>query len=117
MSMEIMQQSHNGTGLFGWLNFERRNWLAIAICTALAGFSVGNGHTTQGSIVNISQQLGQKKAVIKKLETVDIPKIKAVAGCQAAKADVATKVVRGAADRADIPACPPPSSVAALGHR
>lgn len=111
LSLQSFQQKTS------WLTTERKNWAAAVLMACAVGYGLGNGHTTQNAISHVSMQLGDKKAVIKKLETVDIPKIKAVAGCQAVKADVTSQVDQGAAERSDIPICPPPSSVASLGHR
>lgn len=45
----------------GWLNFERRNWIALVVVALLAGFAVGNGRTTTSAVAHISYQLGDTK--------------------------------------------------------
>lgn len=95
----------------GWLTFERRNWIALLFVAALGGFSAGNGHTTQGAVQNISSQLGQKAAALKKEQTEEIPKLKAIAGCQTVRGNVAIDVVvnskKGTAiDLSAVPDCP-----------
>ena len=59
--MQIMEKPHNACGLFGWFTYERRNWIGAVLIAAAGGFGVGNGHTTQGAITHISQQLGDAK--------------------------------------------------------
>ena len=52
-----------------WFTYERRNWGGAIIICALAGYAVGNGHTTSGAIDHISDQLGQtehKAAIVQK---------------------------------------------------
>lgn len=56
---------------------ERRGWIAGVIGAALLGFAAGNGHTTQGAISHVSDQLGQEKAA---------------ENCQHKRADKAVKV-------------------------
>lgn len=46
----------------GWLTDERIKWLGAVIFVGVAGFMTGNGHTTQGAVQNIAQQLGDAKA-------------------------------------------------------
>lgn len=60
--MQVMERSHSATGFFGWFTYERRNWCAVIVLAACAGYAGGNGHTTQGAIVHVSQQLGDAKA-------------------------------------------------------
>lgn len=111
--MEMTQESHKLSSLLGWLTFERRNWLAITLASFALGFSIGNGHTTQGAIQDVSQKLGQKSGQLHALQTSDIPKLKAKVGCEQHRADQATIVakqaIKGAlSDSAPIPA---PSSL------
>lgn len=40
---------------------ERKGWIAAVIAAAVLGFAGGNGHTTQGAVAHISDQLGQEK--------------------------------------------------------
>lgn len=56
MTMQMTQQSHNMGEIFGWFNYERRNWVAIVGMAFALGFWVGNGHTTQNAIHDVSQQ-------------------------------------------------------------
>lgn len=84
-----------------WLTFERRNWIALVIVGTMAGFSVGNGHTTQGAISNISNQLGQKVG--------ENHKLTAAAHCEGVRADKATVVARQAIRGALIDSAPIPS--------
>lgn len=66
--------------------------------------------------------LHQQAAVAHKLQTVDIPKIKSVAGCQTVRAEVATQVAEGAeaganVDVSQIPNCPKlPTKKIAAAH-
>jgi hypothetical protein len=41
-----------------WLTSERKEWIAAVFFALLAGFCIGNGHTTQGAVEHISQELG-----------------------------------------------------------
>jgi hypothetical protein len=41
-----------------WLTSERKEWIAAVFVAALIGFWIGNGHTTQGAVEHISQELG-----------------------------------------------------------
>ena len=91
MVMQIVQASRRSCGLFAWFNFERRTWLAVVACAALAGYWAGNGHTTQDAIQSVSQKLGVK--------TVQVKTLASVAGCQQKRADIAEGKI-GAADTA-----------------
>jgi hypothetical protein len=96
----------------GWFTFERRNWVALVICAALAGFGLGNGHTTQGAIATVSDQLGQAKA--------QIPKLAARAGCEKWRADVSANLAKQSnmVDPSEIPAdhCPKPANFPPAQH-
>lgn len=80
------------------------NWISGLILAFCAGLAIGNGHTTQGAIVHISDQLGQAKKAAK---------CEKVRGDKAAV--VAEKAIVGAiVDTAPIPSpaeipkdCPP----------
>lgn len=101
--MQIPQLPKNS-----WFTSERELWLAAILFAGVAGFGIGNGHTTQGAILNVSQQLGDQKAVVRDLKTKVIPKLKAESGCEKKRADktaaVATKAIIGAVvDTAPIP--------------
>ena len=71
-----------------WFTHERRNWIGAMVASGLIGFAVANGHTTQNSIQAVSQQLGQKQAELHKLQTIDIPKLKAQSKCEHARANI-----------------------------
>lgn len=60
-----------------WFTNERRLWLAACLACALVGFGIGNGHTTQGAIAQVSDQLGQNKAALVKVQKQTIPALKA----------------------------------------
>lgn len=110
MLIQTMQKSHDGGApALSWLTFERRNWLALAFVVGAAGYGVGNGHTTQGAIQDVSQQLGQKKAEVHALQTVTIPKLKAANNCEANRGDKAAAVATQAIKSATIEAVPIPS--------
>lgn len=86
-----------------WLTLERREWLVTVALAGLLGFGLGNGHTTQGAVANISDQLGQQKKA-----TVTASK---VAGCEHARANIATGVAVQSqngddVNLASIPNCP-----------
>lgn len=100
-------------GVSSWLTLERRNWIALVVVGSLGGFGLGNGHTTQGAVQNVSQQLGQKSAQIHKLQTVDIPKLRAAVHCEGRRADTATVVAKQAIRGAlvDSAPVPPPSAL------
>ena len=57
MTIQVTEAPHNDCGIFGWLTFERRNWIALVLAAGFGGFSLGNGHTTQGAVQSISAQL------------------------------------------------------------
>jgi hypothetical protein len=116
MTMQIMERAHSSDGLFGWFTYERRNWAAAVVGAVALGFSWGNGHTTQNAVADISVRSAAKTAVIKKLETKDIPALKSLAGCQTARADAATALVTNdRASSAVIPVCPPLTVAKDLG--
>jgi hypothetical protein len=75
-----------------WFTVERRGWVAAVVFAGAVGFGFGNGHTTQGAIQHVSQQLGNEKATVKQLKTKDIPALKSLAGCESWRADVATSL-------------------------
>lgn len=57
-----------------WLTSERKGWIAgIVLCSMLSA-GLMNGHTTQGAISHISDQLGDTKA--------KLGQTSAVAGCE-----------------------------------
>jgi hypothetical protein len=76
------------------MTYERRNWIALAMVAAIGGYGLGNGHTTQTAVENVGQQLGQKAAQLHKLQTVDIPKLKAEAKCEHTRAQGAIASVQ-----------------------
>lgn len=54
-----------------WFTKERREWL-VAVCFAFAaGYGTANGHTTQGAIAHVSDQLGQTKKALVKTQQAD----------------------------------------------
>lgn len=60
MTVQSDRGSHNMLDRFKNLfTHERRNWVAIVLAAGLCGFGIGNGHTTQGAVAHISDQLGQ----------------------------------------------------------
>lgn len=75
-----------------WLTNERKNWLGAVIVALCAGYGVGNGHTTQGAIEHVSEQVGQKDAKLKALQTKIIPALQDQAGCEHSRADKAAEV-------------------------
>lgn len=96
-----------------WFKYERRNWIAAIALAFMAGYGLGNGHTTQGAIQNVSQQLGEKDGQLKTLKTKVIPKLQAAAHCEGTRADTAAKVAKTAivsANSGTVPV-PPPSAV------
>ena len=106
--MQLMERAHSSDGPLGWFSYERRNWLAAVAIAACAGFSWGNGHTTQNAIEDISKKSAVQGAVISKL--------KESANCQTVRARVATQVAVQSengqrADLGDIPHCPLPPKV------
>lgn len=86
-----------------WFTTERREWL-VAVCFAFAaGYGVGNGHTTTGAIVHISDQLGQTKSTLAKTRNV--------AGCEHYARVTAVRDANAAeqgadVDLRDVPSCP-----------
>lgn len=70
-----------------WLSFERRNWVALVVVAGMGGYALGNGHTTSSAIDHVSMQLGDTKAQVHKLQTTEIPKLKAIVNCEHARAD------------------------------
>lgn len=94
-----------------------RNIVLAFLAGVLIGYGWGNGHTTQNAIQDVAQKNGQQQATINKLVQHDIPKLKAQAGCEHVRADVATEAVisRISGDAADIPDCPPMATVSNLG--
>lgn len=53
-----------------WFTTERRMWTVALFAALLAGFGLGNGHTTQGSIAHVSDQLGQTETALVSSEKV-----------------------------------------------
>ena len=41
----------------GWLTEERKLWIAGALLCVVAGFGLGNGHTTQNAVHALAQSL------------------------------------------------------------
>jgi hypothetical protein len=123
MADVTMAQSNSAPALGGgpfkdWFTHERRYWLGLVAAAALVGFGIGNGHTTQGAVENISTQLGQRGAQLHQLEAHDIPKLKAQVGCEHVRAQTAIAVARDgrdAPDLSDVPTCPPIAAVKDLG--
>lgn len=80
----LVQTLQRKTSWFAlWFTLERREWLCAVAVGILLGFGLGNGHTTQSAILNISNQLGQQKKIV-----VTVAK---VAGCQQVRAQIATR--------------------------
>ncbi len=109
-----MQRSlETGIPMLDW--FKERSCIsrfmvgAYIMVAALAGYSLGNGHTTQGAVQHVSEQLGQKQAEVHKLNTVIIPKLKAANHCEAARGDKAAAVATQAIKSAVLDAVPIPS--------
>lgn len=114
MTLQVTEAPHNSCGLLGWLTFERRNWMALILVAGAGGFSLGNGHTTQGAVQNISDQLGQKDAQVQHLKAKVIPALKAEAGCEHWRADTAAKLALQTSliDPKELPGdCPHPAVV------
>lgn len=113
--MLIMRKEYAETGLFNWLTPIRRAFFAGLFVGLAAGLAIANGHTTQGAIQNVNQQLEQTKAALNTAEKKDIPALKAQAGCEKWRGDVngdlATKpvMVNPAAVQADN--CPHPQII------
>jgi hypothetical protein len=115
--MQLMEKAHNPGGLFGWFNYERRNWCAAVIGALALGFSWGNGHTTQNAVADIAEKSAAKTVVIKKLETHDIPALKSLAGCEHARATTAVTALNAelSAMPSNLPVCPPLAVAKELG--
>lgn len=111
--MLLMQANHEDTGLFGWLTYQRRTVGAAIVAAFALGFSIGNGHTTQGAVQDVSQKLGQTNAQLKTLKAKDIPELKAEAGCEHWRADKAATVAQQAIIGANSPTVPipPPAEI------
>lgn len=92
-----------------WMTHERRNWIAGLVVAALGAYALGNGHTTSDAVQNVSWQLGEKKAQLHKLQTVDIPKLKAAKNCEADRGDKAAAVANDAIKGALSVSAPIPS--------
>jgi len=107
--MELMHLNPAPDSRFSWFNYERRNWIVALALAACVGYAGGNGHTTQGAILNVSQQLGDKKAELTTLKTKVIPKLKAQAGCEHSRADKASVVAEKAIVGAVVDSAPVPS--------
>lgn len=77
--MMIMRQTHVPVGVSMWFTPVRRAFLAGLFLGGLGGFGLGNGHTTQGAIEHISQQIGcehqiaSKAIVLAKRHTIVAP--------------------------------------------
>lgn len=113
MALEISQRVHNSDHhIFGWFNYERRNWLAMALLAGGIGFAVGQGRTNQDFVAaKVAPIQAHDKAVTNKLKVVTtkvVPQLQAQVGCQTVRADVATLAATNAAvDPSVIPSCPP----------
>ncbi len=101
MLVQTVPRSHDqGIPVLSWLTFERRSWLALAVVTGLAGFGIGNGHTTQDAIQDVSQKLGQKSVQVQKLQTF--------ANCEHRRAIVTKRLATQAIISADSATVPTP---------
>lgn len=94
MSHKTMIDDFNPTP-FNWFNYERRNWLAVCAVIGLFGFAMGNGHTTQSAITDISSNLGQKNAQLAHAQTNVVVVTK--------QRDAVIKAVKESGDEDDIP--------------
>lgn len=98
--INLVQANLNASGPFGWFSFERRNWIASVGLAFVFGFGLGNGHTTQTAIQEVSQQLDQKAAQLHRVQTVDLPKLRAANHCEAIRGDraaaLAQQAIKGA---------------------
>lgn len=92
-----------------WLTHERRNWIGGIIVCALAGYGLGNGHTTSSAIDHVSMQLGDTKAQVHHLQTVIVPQLKAAKNCEADRGDKASAVAKDAIKGALMATAPVPS--------
>lgn len=115
--MQLMEKVHSSAGPLGWFTYERRNWSAAIVGALALGFSWGNGHTTQNAVADIVVSSAAKTAVIKKLETHDIPALKSLAGCEHVRAQTAVTELKAndRAQPAEIPVCPPLTAAKELG--
>lgn len=117
--LNLIQSNPDPRGMFGWLTFERKNWLATVAFALAAGFGLGNGHTTQGAISHVSDQLGQTTANLQKVEKV-IPAIEAQAGCENNRANKTINLALQpiVVDKSQIPVdnCPHPKIPAISSH-
>lgn len=85
MEAKLMQLNQaNESRPLSWLTYERRNWLAIVLLALMGGYAGGNGHTTQGAVQNISQQLGTQGQILAKVKQHD--------ACEHRRADVSSRV-------------------------
>lgn len=113
--MMLVERAHNPDGLFGWFNFERRNWLAIVLLAGIGGFSWGNGHTTTSVVEVKDAVIAQKTAQVEHKE-MQLSAALSVAGCQQKRAEVAESIAAvGPATADPLPNCPPVSAVAPKG--
>ena len=87
--------------ILDWLTYERRNWIGLVTVAALAGFAFGNGHTTSGAVEHISDQLGQKSALVHRLTAAN--------NCESKRGDKAAEVAKQAIRGALIDTAPVPS--------
>jgi hypothetical protein len=80
----------------------------------MIGYAIGNGHTTTEAVDQVNFKLDRTQATLTRVVTKDVPKLKAVAGCQTARADAAEAAL--ATDAVTpILNCPSPASVQNLG--
>lgn len=73
VSVQLPQPQSRRSQMLEWLNYERRNWIALTLVAAMGGFFVGNGHTTQNAVQAIASKEGQDQAtihVLKKTVTI-----------------------------------------------
>lgn len=116
MTMQLMERSHSPDGMFGWFTYERRNWAASVAVAFSVGYALANGHTTQNAISDIAVRDAQKTAVIKRLQTKDIPALKSLAGCEHVRAQTAVAVAQSVdGDVSNLPKCPPIEVAKTLG--
>jgi len=62
--------------IFQWFTPERRVWILAVTMSGLLGFAMGNGHTTQNAIQNVSDAYGVKSAEVAHLQTKVVPALK-----------------------------------------
>lgn len=114
MESKTMQSPDIKMPSFGWLTPARKSMALAFVAGAIAGYAGGNGHTTQGAIEHVSDQLGQTKNKLVTVEKHD--------NCVTKKAQIATAVANTAVqsairpdvdvpDTAVIPYCPPAPTV------